>query len=57
MPRGNSNCDSPIDSGVIRAYIIEGNFEVCGEAVDGADAIEKTAFSEERRITWQSREQ
>jgi hypothetical protein len=36
---------------------IERNFEVCGEAVDGVDAIEKTAFSEERRMTWQSREQ
>jgi DNA-binding NarL/FixJ family response regulator len=33
--------DSATSRKVIRAYLTQRNFEVCGEAIDGVDALEK----------------
>jgi chemotaxis response regulator CheB len=33
--------DSATARKVIRAYLNQRNFEVCGEAIDGVDALEK----------------
>jgi DNA-binding NarL/FixJ family response regulator len=35
--------DSATDRKVIRAYLNQRNLDVCGEAVDGVDALEKAA--------------
>jgi DNA-binding NarL/FixJ family response regulator len=35
--------DSATARKVIRAYLNQRNFEVCGEAIDGVDALEKAA--------------